>query len=130
MKSRTNIFVAYALAGVFAVFNVGLPIILFMCPMMSAGQVCNCNKAQTDGLTISYPTGDCCSHTIIAERNTTPFLSSIKYQAPAPEVVLVLSSIALPSGNPAHLAHLDNSSNTGPPLPTAPIYILSSSLLI
>jgi hypothetical protein len=130
MKSRTNIFVAYALAGVFTLFNVGLPIILFVCPMMSAGQICNCNKAQTDGPAVSYPTGECCSHTIVAERNTTPFLSSIKFQVPASEVVLVLSSIMLPSTNPAHLSQLDNVSNTGPPPPAAPIYILSSSLLI
>jgi hypothetical protein len=130
MKSRTNIFVAYTLAGLFTVFNVGLPIVLFVCPMMSDGQVCDCAEVQSDGLAISYPMGECCSHTIVAERNTTPFLSSAKYQAPASEVVLVLSSIAMPSINPARTAQPDNSSNTGPPPATAPIYLLSSSLLI
>ena len=130
MKSRTNIFVAYFLAGLFTVFNVGLPIVLFVCPMMSEGQVCDCNKVQNDGLAISYPAGECCSHTIAAERNTTPFLSSAKYQAPASEVVLVLSSMALPSINLAYPAQLDISSNTGPPPTTTPIYLLSSALLI
>jgi hypothetical protein len=98
--------------------------------MMNDGQVCDCNKVQNDGLTVSYPMGDCCNHTIVAERNTTPFLSSAKYQAPASEVVFVLSSISLPTIDPAQTAQFDNSSNTGPPPAAAPLYLLSSSLLI
>jgi hypothetical protein len=130
MKSRTNIFIAYALAGLFTVFNVGLPIVLFVCPMMSGGQVCDCSKVPNNGVAISYTIGECCTHTVVAERNTIPFLSAANYHAPFSEVVLVLSSIVLPSINPAHPAQLDLSSNTGPPFATAPIYLLSSSLLI
>ena len=130
MKDRANIFVAYTLAGLFTLFNVGLPIVLFVCPMMSNGQVCECNKTQSDGLAISYPMGDCCSHTVVAERNTTPFLSAAKYQAPGSEVVLVLTSLALPPLNTTRPAQFDNSSNTGPPSPATPLYLLSSSLLI
>ena len=130
MKSRTKIIVAFTLAGLFTLFNVGLPIVLFVCPMMSGGQVCDCNMVQHDGLAISYPMGGCCSHAVVAERNTIPFLGAEKYQAPASEVVLVLSSAAIPSINPAHTAQCDNSSNTGPPPAAAPLYLLSSSLLI
>jgi hypothetical protein len=130
MKSRTNIVVAYSLAALFTVFNVGLPIVLFVCPMMSGGQVCDCNKVHNDGLAISYPIGECCQHSIVADRNTVPFLSSTKYQAPGSEVVLALSSTSLPAMNLAHPAQFDYSLNTGPPPSAAPIYLLSSSFLI
>ena len=130
MKSRTNIVVAYTLAGLFTVFNVGLPIVIFVCPMMSSGHVCECNKARGDGLTVSYPMGECCSHSVVAERNTTPFLSSAKYQVPTSDVVLALSAMVVPSSNPVHLVHPDNTFNTGPPPAAAPIYLLSSSFLI
>jgi hypothetical protein len=130
MRSRTNIFVAYTLTGLFTLFNVGLPVVLFVCPMMSGGQVCECNMVQHGGLTISYPMGGCCSHAVVAERNTIPFLSSEKYQSPTSEIVFVLSSVELPSIDPAQTVQFANSSNTGPPHAAAPLYLLSSSLLI
>ena len=130
MKSRINIFVAYTLAGLFTLFNVGLPIVLFVCPMMAESEVCDCHFVPSNGIAISYPVGGCCNHTIAAERNTTPFLSATKYQSPGAEVVLVLSLAALPATNPARSVEFDYAANTGPPVSANPIYLLSSALLI
>jgi len=130
MKPRTNIVVAFALAGLFTLFNVGLPIILFVCPMMNGAGVCDCSNNETGGLVISYPSGECCNHAVVAERNTIPFLNSSKYQAPSSEVVLVLSCATPASIEGGLTAQIDNSFNTGPPPGAAPIYLLTSTLLI
>lgn len=130
MKSRTTIVVAYALAGLFTLFNVGLPIVMFVCPMMSDGQVCDCNSAPSEGLSISFEGANCCSHVVVAERNTMPFLGSAKYQVPAAEVVLVLSAMTMPIADPAHPEQFHYASDTGPPVSPNPIYLLSSALLI
>jgi hypothetical protein len=132
MKKQTKQLTAYLLAGLFTVFNVGLPIALFVCPMMSGDAgTCDCHPAQCAGLAISYPQGDCCNHSVLAERNTTPFLSASKYQAPASEIVLVLSAAATTSTNTLLLSqHLLSNSDAGPPVSSPPIYLLSSALII
>ena len=130
MKPRSNIVIAYTLAGLFALFNVGLPIVLFVCPMMSNGQVCDCNTTSTDQVSITYEHGNCCNHKVVAERNTIPFLSSSKYQSPGSGVIFVLSSGMAPCVQPAHELLIARVSNTGPPVPANPKYILSSALLI
>jgi hypothetical protein len=130
MRTRSNIVVAYALAGLFTLFNVGLPIVLFVCPMMSDGQVCTCNTDKSAGLTISYEGSNCCSHTVVAERNTIPFLSASQYHSPTAEVILVLSTDFTPTSADAQPQLAAFTANTGPPVSTNPIYILSSSLLI
>jgi hypothetical protein len=130
MRSRTNIFVAHTLAGLFTVFNVGLPIVLFVCPMMNDRQACDCHSVLNDQIVLTYPGGCSCNHTVVAERNTTPFLSATKYQAPGAEVVLVLSATTLPTVESPHAAQFDYTGNTGPPVSSNPIYLLSSALLI
>ena len=130
MRTRSNIVVAYALAGLFTLFNVGLPIVLFVCPMMSNGQVCDCNNTPSDGLAISYEGSNCCSHTVVAERNTIPFLGASKYHSPTAEIILVLSTDFAPIAANVQPQLSGFTANTGPPVSANPIYILSSSLLI
>jgi hypothetical protein len=131
MKKQTKQLTAYLLAGLFTVFNVGLPIALFVCPMMSGDAgTCDCHPAQCAGLAISYPQGDCCNHSVLAERNTTPFLSASKYQAPASEIVLVLSATTTSTNTLLLSQHLLSNSDSGPPVSSPPIYLLSSALII
>jgi hypothetical protein len=130
MRSKTNIVVAFALAGFFTVFNVGLPIVLFVCPMMSDGQVCDCKPMSTDTPAFTYEAGSCCTHTVIAERNTIPFLGAAKFQTPSAEVVLVLSPEASLTVEQSQLVPAGVASDTGPPGSVNPIYIITSALLI
>jgi len=131
MKKQTHKITAYLLAGFFTVFNVGLPIVLFVCPMMSNGTgVCECAEIHHDGLAISYPGGSCCNHSILAERNTTPFLSASKYQVPASEIVLMLSEATAPTSTYQIPPQILSYSDSGPPVSSTPLYILSATLLI
>lgn len=131
MRKQTKRLTAYFLAGVFTVFNVGLPVAMFVCPMLSGDTgVCDCHPVQSKGLAISFPQGDCCNHSVLAERNTTPFLSASKYQAPASEIVLILSATTTTTASILSSQHLLSNSDSGPPSSSPPIYLLSSALII
>jgi hypothetical protein len=61
----------------FTTFNVGIPIVTYLCPMMSVENPhCEMSPPATHGaLSFTSEIPDCCTSHIIAERNTTPYLS-------------------------------------------------------
>ncbi len=127
-----KISVSIALIAVFALFNVGVPVVKYLCPMMSMeNPACDMSTSQKDGaIAYAMPTPDCCAKYIIAERNTTPYLSIEKYNAPSVEA-LALAVIITPA-----ISDFQSSSilaaNLSPPhsRSSEPLFLLNSSLLI
>jgi hypothetical protein len=68
------------LALVFALFNVGLPIVLDTCPMAKMGASGMCaachpdSRAETE--TIGLPASSCCTVVVVGDRNTNEFEQS------------------------------------------------------
>lgn len=125
---------AFSLVAVFALFNVGLPVVVASCPMseMQNSPICTmCNNdAQSSGVRLTaYFDRSCCETRFAAERNTTEFLQTqhkverVKFVVEIP----LLSSVA----SPEHSSYGGNlqASDTSPPRPRD-IPILISSLLI
>ena len=128
--ARTYRAAALVLVATVLLFNAGVPITKYLCPMMSAeNPTCEMSVPSFgDIASITRQVPACCTKYIIAERNSTPYLK-VEHTLEAP-----LSCIALPAD-----AHEDPSSgwaaplapdDTGPPLAQAPLYILNSTLLI
>jgi hypothetical protein len=78
----------------FTIFNVGIPIATYLCPMMNDGvDYCEMMPPVTHGaLSFSSEIPDCCTSHIIAERNTIPYLSveqfKVLHQLPLDQVAL------------------------------------------
>ena len=128
---RLNILIASMLAGLFTIFNVGLPIALYVCPMMANERcTCSCTKPSANQPVLTYVHTSCCNHSVLAERNTIPFLGSHRYVPPPSEVMFVLTfGTPWTAQQPFQLSSLAIS-DPGPPASEIPLYLLSSSLLI
>ena len=72
--------VVASLTALFVVFSVGLPVVQYFCPM--AGMDRDCCEMTPVGSELAFTSGStsCCGTTIVAERNTTPYLEVVKYQ--------------------------------------------------
>ena len=77
LKRIFNIAVVSVVALVLTVFYVGIPIKTYLCPMMEMDDTsCEMTPQQTDGgLSYDAPLPDCCVGHVIAEGNTTPYIS-------------------------------------------------------
>ena len=75
-------FLALSLTSIFLLFNVGLPIVLASCPMMTSGNAIStcttcCSAARSTGPSlISHSDRSCCKTVIAADRNRNEFLQS------------------------------------------------------
>jgi hypothetical protein len=128
---RLNIFIGSLLAGLFFIFNVGLPIVLFVCPMMADAQcACSCSKPTSDGPAYTYVHTSCCNTSVLADRNTIPFLGSQKYEPPHSEVIFQLAVRCQYASELPGDSGLMTVPDIGPPGPNIPRYLLSSSFLI
>ncbi|MDI6766702.1 MAG: hypothetical protein QME52_07775 [Bacteroidota bacterium] len=73
--------VAILLAGIFSVFNIGLPVVLHYCKMMgtvssNSCSMCDTDKKDSSNIQISKAESPCCKTIIAAERNKTEFLQT------------------------------------------------------
>jgi len=87
-----NILISSLMILVFTTFNVGIPIVTYLCPMMSVDNpYCEMMPPADNGvLSFTSDIPDCCTSHIIAERNTTPYLSveqfKVSHQLPLDQV--------------------------------------------
>ena len=132
MKQKpSTIFIASALAGLFTIFNVGLPFVLYVCPMMAGGRcTCTCSQPTSEGPALTYVHTGCCNNQVVAERNTTPFLGTDKYQSHHFAVEFVLTAKSHSPWQTIQSVRFLAFSDSGPPPSDTPLYLLSSSLLI
>ena len=129
LKYRTLLLIA-----AFALFNIGLPVVLDTCPMAKmggSGMCAACHSETKPGTeTIGLPAGSCCVMVVVGDRNTNEFEQSRDRAgetartilAAAPENASPLFAVQLPPavvGTPA----------TSPPVPPD-VPLLTSSLLI
>jgi len=126
--------VAAFLAIVFALFNIGLPVVLDSCPMPKSpgSMTCAlCHQALPQGGTPVVQSPRCCAPVIAAERNMTAFVQSQRLSeefravalailAPSPSEVLVTALPHVQTFNPSW----------SPPGRDADLPVLHSSLLI
>ncbi len=134
-KKSTYRILSTLLAVVFAVFNIGLPVVIDACPMPKLPGSMTCalchQRAVPAGESPVVQSPRCCSPVLAAERNTTAFVQSqrsseefrpvaLAVVAPSPSAVLVS---ALPQ---IHIFH----PSWSPPGRDADLPVLHSSLLI
>jgi hypothetical protein len=136
MKHRNlNILISSGLILAFTTFNVGIPIVKYLCPMMSRGNP-NCEMippANNNALSFASEMTDCCAGHIIAERNTVPYLSaerlSISHLLPLYQVAHVSDDAYIIDGQSLLTGAAFNSPS--PPFrETVSLSILNSTLLI
>ena len=136
MRSRkTNILISSLMILVFTTFNVGIPIVTYLCPMMSMENP-HCEMmppATHDVLSFAPEIPDCCTSRIIAERNTTPYLSVEKFkilpQLPLDQVAHTADDTYLVHGQ-SSLTEVQCVSPSPPFSENVSLSILNSSLLI
>lgn len=131
-RSSAQIVTIGLLIAVFALSNIGLPIVMYLCPMMEQtlnSRCCTLPK-QSESLAFVNQTGSCCQQYIVAERNTTPFLSVDKYQTPHTELLALVGVVASSTQDFAIISL--PLSALSPPQPHAdtPLFILHSAFLI
>ena len=125
--------VAFVLAVVFGVFNIGIPVIIASCPMaaMMQGSKCTMCDDQDDPATSKVTTEkntSCCATIVVAERNTTEFLQvKVTVQQSILQTELVAASSAVIS-NPSSVFTTSHISPSPPTVVDIPIF--TSSLLI
>lgn len=132
MKIKTSYKVITAsLILVFGTFNVGIPIVKYLCPFMSSkNPVCPMAAEHTDALAFTFEKPSCCSSYIIAERSTTPYLHVEKFKTPSTEVAhhyIATDIIAIQAYSSNHIVPANTSP---PPGEDIPLFVLNSTLLI
>ena len=124
----------WILAGIFTLFNIGVPVVIAACPMMqeklSSHSCCAENQEPVDVSLSSMTALSCCMTTIAAEPNRTEFLQTKEQNN------LVFKSLFVVSSIPVHEVFIPQlsvtrSASISPSVPhSKDIPIFTSSLLI
>jgi hypothetical protein len=125
-------YIALSLSIIFAVFNIGLPIVVASCPMMKYADsnkciMCSDGSTSSSSRLTNWFDKSCCETKYAAERNTTEFLQETKVPSILNAVIdlqtpLFLMANLFASANPQYV-------DTSPPS-SRDIPIFISSLLI
>jgi hypothetical protein len=127
--------VAAALVVVFSAFNIGMPMVIHLCPMMQGSMMqesavcCPVSRAPIGTTQLSNQVGDCCDSYIVAERNTVPFLKVLRIDATSIDTHVATPCIDPQSSDAPRLrtfANISSVFHTHAP----PLFLLHSSLLI
>ena len=128
--------IAFSLALIFCVFNVGLPIVVASCPMMKAGKMpgsscCMMRVSKTPVLHKAMMTGSCCKTVFAAERNKTEFLQ-VDAAAHAINGGMVFTPLVLPHQEiQQQIVRISyNLADDSPPYALSDRSVLFSTLLI
>lgn len=120
------------LAAVFALFNIGLPVVVASCPMMKFenSRACiMCNEDSSSGVQVTRAIDtSCCVTVFAADRNKTEFLQVNKHLLEFAKLLLAVVSDVVPATvirNPQSVITLSASPSRSTDIP-----ILISSLLI
>ncbi len=128
MRTIPHIIGSCALILAFGLFNVGLPVVLYLCPMMSStSPACPMsNEGNAPGLSIVNQSAACCGKVIVAERHTTPF---VKVQQPEHQKISLV--ILLDTTLQEHsFSSLTQTFDKPPPPGESQLFLLHSALLI
>jgi hypothetical protein len=117
------------LLAAFLIFNFGMPVYFYLCPMMNDGMaMCDMSPAPSAGkVSLTSITPDCCARVFVADRKTTPFVKSAEEITPVSQVVAVL---------PADEFQIRTQCSSKPEAPLSsaesppPLFLLHSTFLI
>ncbi len=116
---------------VFGTFNVGIPIVKYLCPLMNSEKpVCEMISEHSDSPAIAHEKPSCCTSYIVAERNTTPYLSVEKFKAPSNELVSHYISSDFIAFQSFSTNQIVPANTSPPPAEDIPLFVLNSTLLI
>ena len=125
--------IGLALAGIFAIFNVGLPIVVASCPMLrySDSSACMaCSHASIDGTTRITNSVDksCCTTKYAADKNKNEFLKTDPQSVESVKFIAITEMYIVPQAviNAPQFVILSHASPPG----STDIPIFISSLLI
>lgn len=128
MKKQTTITFSVLLITVFMLSNIGMPVVMYLCPMMSADNpVCSMMPSENSKqVSITNTVPACCAKYIVAERNTTPFvkIQDAGVHGEAAPLRIRIFSVQIHPDQDLFAAHEVAES------PPTPLFILNSSLLI
>jgi hypothetical protein len=134
-STLTHKYVAATLAFVFAVFNIGIPVVIASCPMPKIGNspmcfACNDDEAGSALRLKTYQNTSCCATVIAAGKNDQAFLASkdLAKKAGAVDLCTVLPVRLVNSFSQAFIGIL--ASSTAEPSPPDDLPILLSTLII
>lgn len=119
---------AVTLIVAFGLFNIGLPVVMYLCPMMSGeNPVCEMSDSPSAGVpSIARQASDCCGKYLVAERNTAPFVKS--HQVDQEKIAV---SASLTEELRQNFFSVQHSTSVDSPHPhTLPLFLLNSTLLI
>lgn len=128
MNRRTTILLSSILIAAFMLFNVGVPVVHYLCPLMSSDNpVCPMGPLSTSNSpSLTNPLPSCCAKYIVAERNTNPF---VKIQHDLSYEIATISaaapSLEVPERQPVSQFLVQPSHS-----PPADLFVLHSTFLI
>lgn len=132
IKSLKYRSVALVLAGIFVVFNVGIPVVLASCPMIQKSVKPSCCPQQSDfkyPVVKKYSDYSCCKTIIAADRNKTEFLQTQTNGLTTLQQSIIPLIHSIDLDEPLSFAKFINLNLHSPPL-IEDIPIFTSSLLI
>ncbi len=131
MASRLNIVTSVALILSMSVFSIGVPVVLYLCPMMDTGSMCcEIPAGSDDGThTLTRQPHSCCNLVVGAERNTTPYRIAQSSHGHEFKVVAILDSETSTSQLGIGIDHFP-ADDVEQNLIKPPLYVLNSSFLI
>lgn len=126
--------VAILLAGIFSVFNIGLPVVLHYCKMMETVSSNSCGMCETENnnhndLELSKVESSCCQTVIAAELNKVEFLQTEKNDVTKLNYSIATILHTSPSIDFKYRSNIYLTTTHSPP-PIEDIPIFTSSLLI
>ena len=92
MRKISKIVGSSALILAFGLFNVGLPVVLYLCPMMSQSGCPMSHDSGNRGLSLVNQSPSCCGKVVVAERNTNPFVKIQQVEHQKASVVVIVHS--------------------------------------
>ena len=128
MKANYKTISAAVLICAFGFFNVGLPIVVYLCPMMQAAPA-ECRtfcESSSESVALVNQNASCCNSYIVAERNTTPFVKTDKHN-PSLAVVVTSQYVELSNIDVTIIGNLPAELYASK---SPPIYLLNSAFLI
>ncbi len=131
MSKRLNIFTSIALVLSMSLFNIGIPIVLYLCPMVETRSTCCQGPVENEDAThaLSRQMHSCCDLIVGAERNTTPYRLTPVSQDYAFKLLAFLNTGASTEQERYGLHHV-RAIDAQQDLIRLPLYVLNSSFLI
>lgn len=127
-----QISISGVLLSAFLVFNVGVPVAMYLCPLMSAETpVCALTPPRaTEKASLTNQVPDCCAKVIVAERKTIPFVKASENPfSKLPGIAFDFPILQVPETNSGG-ASFASPFDLPPPGSAPPLFLLHSSFLI